>query len=253
VAAAGVYRNVQKVVIVGLAIDIGIAKVNKYASRESGDTAEVVERPGGGFSIVVVDGQGSGTGAKALSLMLTAKAVSLVKEGVRDGAVARAVHDSLLAHRGGKVSAALDILSADLKHGGVVITRNGTSPYILIQDGVVSAIPAEQGPIGIYPFTRPGVHRYPFVAGLQIWTVTDGIAGAGKRWNSDAFPVRDHVERLAAGGGSAKDLATSLLTLAMSADRDRPLDDMTVSILRVTEDKSPQPIRSLHLVIPLPK
>src|SRR6187401_2723332 len=100
-----------------LTLELGIAKINKYASRESGDTAEVVERPGGGLSVVVVDGQGSGAAAKALSMLLTAKAVSLLKEGVRDGAVARAVHDTLLAYRGGKVSASLDILSADLKHG----------------------------------------------------------------------------------------------------------------------------------------
>ena len=84
----------------GHSIELGIAKVNKYASRESGDTAEVVERPGGGISVVVVDGQGSGAAAKALSLMLTAKAITLLKEGVRDGAVARgARHVACLSRR----------------------------------------------------------------------------------------------------------------------------------------------------------
>ena len=89
----------------GLQITLAIAKTNKYASRESGDTAELIERPGGGFSVVTVDGQGSGGAAKTLSLLITAKAVSLLKEGVRDGAVARAVHDYLFAYRHGKVSA----------------------------------------------------------------------------------------------------------------------------------------------------
>lgn len=236
----------------GLAIDIGIAKVNKYASRESGDTAEVVERPGGGFSIVVVDGQGSGTGAKALSMMLTARAIGLIKEGVRDGAVARAVHDSLLAQRGGKVSAALDIISADLKHGGVVITRNGTSPYAVVTDETVEMMAAEQGPIGLYPFMRPGVHRHDLKAGLQIWSVTDGIVGAGKRWNSVELPIKEHLERIVAIGGNAMEMAQSLLASAIAADRGRPLDDMTVSILRVAESELAQPVRSMHLVVPLP-
>ncbi len=236
----------------GLAIDIGIAKVNKYASRESGDTAEVVERPGGGFSIVVVDGQGSGTGAKALSMMLTARAIGLIKEGVRDGAVARAVHDSLLAQRGGKVSAALDIISADLKHGGVVITRNGTSPYAVVGDGIVQMMSAEQGPIGIYPFMRPGIHRHELRAGLQIWSVTDGIVGAGKRWTSVEFPTRDHLERIVSAGGNAQEMAQLLLDTAIEADHGRPLDDMTVSILRVTESDVTQPVRSMHLVVPIP-
>lgn len=236
----------------GLAIEIGIAKVNKFASRESGDTAEVVERPGGGFSVVVVDGQGSGTGAKALSMMLTARAIGLIKEGVRDGAVARAVHDSLLAQRGGKVSAALDIISADLKHGGVVITRNGTSPYAVVGEETVQMMGAEQGPIGLYPFMRPGVHRHELRAGLQIWSVTDGIVGAGKRWTSVEFPIREHLERIVSTGGNAKEMAQSLLDCAIEADRGRPLDDMTVSILRVIENEIVQPVRSMHLVVPIP-
>ena len=38
-------------------LDIAVAKVRKYAVPESGDTIETIERPGGGISIVVVDGQ----------------------------------------------------------------------------------------------------------------------------------------------------------------------------------------------------
>ena len=48
-------------------IQIGIAKINKYASSESGDTLEVVERPNGGLSVVLADGQTSGRGAKVIS------------------------------------------------------------------------------------------------------------------------------------------------------------------------------------------
>ena len=35
-------------------IQIAVAKINKYAVSESGDTLEVVERPGGGLSVVLV-------------------------------------------------------------------------------------------------------------------------------------------------------------------------------------------------------
>ena len=45
-------------------IQIAVAKTNKYASMESGDTLEVVERPNGGLSVVLSDGQTSGKGAK---------------------------------------------------------------------------------------------------------------------------------------------------------------------------------------------
>jgi hypothetical protein len=45
--------------------------------------------------VVIVDGQRSGRSAKAISNIAVQKAISLLAEGVRDGAVARAAHDTL--------------------------------------------------------------------------------------------------------------------------------------------------------------
>ena len=67
-------------------IQLGAAKVAKYATRESGDTLEVIERPHGGISAVLVDGQRSGRNAKIISNIVARKAISLLGEGVRDGA-----------------------------------------------------------------------------------------------------------------------------------------------------------------------
>jgi hypothetical protein len=72
-----------------------VAKVNKYATRESGDTVEIVERPGGGMSLVMADGQSSGRGAKRISNMVVRKIISLLAEEVRDGAAVRAASDYL--------------------------------------------------------------------------------------------------------------------------------------------------------------
>src|SRR5665811_1505220 len=96
-------------------LQIGVAKVSKYASRESGDTVEVIERPGGGLSLVLVDGQRTGRSAKIISNIVARKAISLLGEGVRDGAVARAAHDYLQTHRNGQVSADLQLISVDLQ------------------------------------------------------------------------------------------------------------------------------------------
>lgn len=96
-------------------VRIGVAKVRKYATSESGDTLEVVERPNGGLSVVLADGQSSGRGAKRISNMVVRKVVSLLAEGVRDGAAARAASDYLFTERQGKVQATLNILSVDLQ------------------------------------------------------------------------------------------------------------------------------------------
>ena len=71
-------------------LQVAGAKVSKYAVRESGDTLEMIERPHGGLSFVLVDGQHTGHGAKAVSNLVARKAISLLAEGVRDGAAARA-------------------------------------------------------------------------------------------------------------------------------------------------------------------
>src|SRR5574342_1078927 len=96
-------------------VQIAVAKVNKYAVSESGDTLEVVERPNGGMSVVLADGQTSGRGAKAISTMVVRKVISLLAEGVRDGAAARAASDYLYTHRNGQVQSTLNILSIDLE------------------------------------------------------------------------------------------------------------------------------------------
>ena len=96
-------------------IQIGVAKINKYASSESGDTLEVIERPNGGLSVVLADGQRSGKSAKRISNMVVRKVIALLAEGVRDGAAARAASDYLFTQKSGKVMSTLNILSLDME------------------------------------------------------------------------------------------------------------------------------------------
>ena len=88
-----------------LELQLAAAKVARYADRESGDTLEVVERPHGGISVVLADGQHTGRGAKAISNVVARKAIALLADGVRDGAAARAANDYLYSYRKGKASA----------------------------------------------------------------------------------------------------------------------------------------------------
>src|SRR5450759_5780067 len=129
-------------------IQIGIAKINKYASSESGDTLEVVERPNGGVSVVLADGQTTGRGAKVISNMVVRKVISLLAEGVRDGAAARAASDYLFTERNGKVSATLNILSVDLQTSTLVITRNNPAPVFIAQEDKIDCLGSESSAIG---------------------------------------------------------------------------------------------------------
>jgi serine phosphatase RsbU (regulator of sigma subunit) len=237
---------------VALAIQIAVAKTNKYASRDSGDTVEVAERPGGGLSAVVVDGQGSGSAAKNLSMLLTSKAVALLKDGVRDGAVARAVHDSLFAYRNGKVSAALDILSVDLKTGSVVVTRNAETPMTFRIHNEWQSSPATSGPIGLYHFTRPSVTHLTPEAGLVVILVTDGVPRAGQRSNNEAFDIADYARSSIEPEMGADVIARAVLSEAVARDQGRPRDDQTVTVLRLDEHVETPLVRQLSVYVPLP-
>ena len=120
-----------------LELEVGVAKVSKYATRESGDTLEVTERPQGGLSMVLADGQRSGRAAKIISALVARKAIALLAEGVRDGAAARATHDYLRTHRQGQVSAELSIVSLDLATRTIVISRPDVLIYLDASEEVI--------------------------------------------------------------------------------------------------------------------
>jgi serine phosphatase RsbU (regulator of sigma subunit) len=232
-------------------IELAVAKTHKYASRESGDTVEIIERPRGGFSTVIADGQGSGHGAKALSLLVAGRAVALLNEGVRDGAAARATHDFLFAHRSGKVSAALDIVSVDLSTRSVLFTRNSETPMVLVQDGVAQVVDDSGGRIGLYHHTRPRVLEFPCDEGLGAVIVTDGVSGAGSKRTSEGFDLARAVGDSFANGGSTQGIADRILERAIEFDGGRPTDDMTVLVLQLGPAVSTQPIRRIAYSIPL--
>ncbi|MGH2615335.1 MAG: SpoIIE family protein phosphatase [Thermomicrobiales bacterium] len=234
-----------------LMIDIAIAKTNKYASRESGDTVEIVERPGGGMSVIMADGQGSGRAAKALSMLVTAKVSALLKEGVRDGASARAANDSLFAMRHGQVSATLDILSVDLKTGTVVITRNSETACLVSTNDGVEVIDGGERPLGLHARTRPWAAEIGAEAGLRVILISDGIANSGKRHGLAPFDLAEIVGT-AEAEDSAATIADLVLNEAIARDRGKPGDDMSVVALSLLEHQETTLVRRMRAVVPLP-
>ncbi|MDQ2652624.1 MAG: serine/threonine-protein phosphatase [Chloroflexota bacterium] len=234
-----------------ITMEIAIAKTNKYASRESGDTVEIVERPGGGMSVILADGQGSGRAAKSLSMQVTAKVSALLKEGVRDGAAARAANDFLFAMRNGQVSATLDILSVDLKTNTVAITRNGDTACIIeTPDGARTYREAERR-LGIHGRTRPWIAEEPIVPGLRVLLLSDGIANAGQRSQLTPWDLGD-IATFIPRDENANTLADGILAEAVRRDLGRPGDDMSVVALLLREhEPAPLLIRRMSAEVPI--
>jgi serine phosphatase RsbU (regulator of sigma subunit) len=236
-------------------IQVAVAKIEKYASSESGDTLEMVERPGGGLSFVLVDGQRSGKSAKAISNLVAGKAIALLAEGIRDGAAARAASDYLYVQRGGKVSATLNIVSVDMVTKTLVLSRNNHCPAI-IQTGPGEQMVLDQvtPPVGVQRVTKPQITEIPLKVGIVAVVFTDGLFTAGER-SGVRMDIRSRVDMLydetIGSGQVAQPIADALLDDALQLDRDRPADDISVLVVAVLAGEIDN-VRRMQLTLPIP-
>ncbi len=231
---------------------VGAAKVSKYAVSESGDTLEMTERPHGGLSLVLADGQRSGRAAKIISNLVARKAISLLAEGVRDGAAARAAHDYLRTHREGKVSSELIMVSLDLVTRTIVVSRNCHCPVLVADGQGLRSLDEHSEAIGLHERTKPVITELPIAPNTWVVAFTDGVLEAGGR-ASVTFDVAALVRALLAQGvADAAALADAILARAMELDQQRPQDDMSVLVLSLVPAQLKDSARRLTVRFPLP-
>ncbi len=230
-------------------IKLAVAKTNKYATSESGDSVEVVERPNGGISVVMADGQSSGKGAKQISSLVVRKVISLLSEGVRDGAAARAASDYLFTERKGKVSATLNIVSIDMQTATMVITRNNPLPVYIASNDEICAFDEECNPIGLYRDTRPLISEMPLEPGLTVVLFTDGLVHAGSR-TGESVDIVTFLEAHLEDEPDPQEIADDLLKDALALDRGRPVDDISVIAIQVSAQTGDN-VRRMTVSLPL--
>ncbi|GAB4445543.1 MAG: SpoIIE family protein phosphatase [Chloroflexi bacterium OHK40] len=234
-----------------LQIQVAVAKVARHGNGESGDTLEMIERPGGGFSFVLVDGEGSGRGAKTLSNLLATRAISLLKDGARDGAAARAVHDYLYTYRMGQVAATLNILSVDFQSGKILMSRNNPAPFFVISRSGLHSYNEPSSPIGLQPMIKPVITELPVSPYTYVVVFTDGLNRAGERYGDDLGLVNFLSGWPAEAGRSAEELTEEVLRRALEVDRGQPSDDMSILTLAVLPSNAEQRVRRLVTTMPV--
>jgi serine phosphatase RsbU (regulator of sigma subunit) len=238
-------------------IRVAIAKIGRITAAESGETLETIERPGGGFSFVLVDGEGTGRGAKTLSSLLATRAIALIKDGARDPVVARSVHDYLYTYRVGQVAATLNILSVDFASGTLILTRNNPAPFFVLRPEGTHMAHEPSSPIGLYASTPPHISEFPVEPYTYVVLFTDGLFYAGNRFEEDielsnylaGWPVTE--------GRPPEDLTEELLARALEVEQGEPADDISIVTLAVLpaylsleEDRLAYPVRRMGLSVP---
>jgi serine phosphatase RsbU (regulator of sigma subunit) len=226
-------------------VQAAVAKVRKYATSQSGDTVEMIERPHGGFSFVLVDGQRSGRSAKAIANLVARMAFTLLGEGVRDGAVARAAHDYLYTHRGGKVQATLNILSVDMVSQTIVLARNSHCPIFVVTGEGVRVLDEPSNAVGVYRGTKPVMTELPLQVPTTVILFTDGVMAAGHR-RRRSLDLPTVVQALCEECEcDARVIADQLLTQALELDEGRASDDISILALTVRARREQDEPRSL--------
>ncbi len=238
-------------------VQVAVRKTPKAGVSASGDSVDVVERARGGLSVIMADGQGSGPAAKRISNWVVARAAALIAEGARDGAVARAVHDNLLALRGGKIVCTLAILSVDLNTKSLVVSRNGNAGALLSEQGAAPRFLNEDvPPIGVHQFTKPAIMEKRLRPGDRALIFTDGLCNFSG--GSGAFEMHALQEMVASceleqAGMPAAMLADRVFTAALQVGAGRPSDDMSLATITVEEESKElgeAAIRSIDLQFP---
>ena len=231
-------------------VQIAAAKINKYAASESGDTLEVVERPHGGVSIVLADGQSTGRGGKAVSMLVVHKVIGLLADGVRDGAAARAASDYLFVEKNGAASCVLNIVSVDLRTKTIVLASNNPLPVFVIRRDVVDALNTDSSPIGLGDGVRAVITEIPLEVGLTVVIYTDGLARAGERRGQPMDIVTTLHGLLDENDPVPQEVADVLVAQALRLDDNRPVDDISVVVVRVMPQRGDH-ARRLTMRLPI--
>ncbi|WP_196594065.1 PP2C family protein-serine/threonine phosphatase [Pectinatus sottacetonis] len=233
-------------------IKTAIAKTTRYAMEFNGDTCDIAERPQGGISLILADGQGHGLPAHHTSGLVVNRAVSLISDGTRDGAVARAVHDYLYAAKDKKVSCTLTVISADMDTETVVMSRNSNCPVIVKTDDYTCVYDENVNPIGVHHHTKPLIYELPLSPGMVIVSYTDGISSAGRKVNSqkaDFKKIMDIIKNNPPEDVSF--IVNSIMDYALQLDNNKAGDDMTVIAMGICEkDSTPVKIHRVTASFP---
>ncbi|HOA21426.1 MAG TPA: SpoIIE family protein phosphatase [Anaerolineaceae bacterium] len=229
-------------------IQIAIAKVDRFSSPEQGDQVEIVERPNGGVSVILGEGKLNGNRSRFVARKAVHRVLSLLLEGIHDGAASRAVLSALKTEYHNEAELSLSILSCDLESETLVLTKNNDLPVIMIRKSEGSYTSYE-GRDEVNPL-QPNVYQFPIENNFIIIMFSDGVATAGwdcsqpLEWSSLMESVLDEQEL------TVHEIADQVLNQAIAQDLGQPHDDMAVVVVQVGR-KTGKPIRRMSLTLPL--
>jgi serine phosphatase RsbU (regulator of sigma subunit) len=156
----------------------------------------------------------------------------------------------LFTDKGGKVICTLNIASVDLHSGTIVLTRNNPAPMYLYRGEKLDRLDAESIPLGTSRDVRPLITEIAIESGLTIIIFTDGVSHAGER-RGTPMDISETIQSILEDQDpSPQTLADTLLAQSVWLDDNRPADDISVLVLKVTTREGDN-VRRMTVRLPL--
>jgi len=131
------------------------------------------------------------------------------------------------------------------------LTRNNPAPMFICRGEQIDRIAEECALLGTSRDVRPVITEIAIEAGLMIVIFTDGISHAGERRGQPmdvAETIRSIMEEQ---DPTPQELADLLLEHAIRLDDNRPADDISVLVLKVTS-RVGDDVRRMSVRLPIP-
>ncbi|NPV57415.1 MAG: SpoIIE family protein phosphatase [Anaerolineae bacterium] len=198
----------------------------------------------------MVDGRSSSHEAKQIAGRIARQVISLIADGVRDGAAARAASDQLFTDRDGNAAADLSILSPDLQTGTIVISRNSPTPIFVAQGDRIECIDNESPSIGTSRNIKPSITEISLLPGSTVVMYTDGVLNAGRSIGIGLDICTLLEALLDEQEPTAQEIADTLLQEALRLENSTPQDDMSIVVLHLSHHMNDH-VRRMTIRLPV--
>jgi serine phosphatase RsbU (regulator of sigma subunit) len=231
-------------------IEAAISKIDRYGSNEQGNIVEIIERPNGGISIIMAEGKLSGERSKAVTMKAGHDILSLISEGINDGASARVVLSRIKSEHRENALVNVSIISCDLQSSTIVITKNSPVPVLIYEKGESRILPLVINPDE--QLYDPIVYQFEFKMEQTFIMISEGLqnAGASNQNQIDLITAIDSINEDENCAPPVQRVSDNLLNLAIGHDLGRPRDDMTAIVLKVSQ-ASTKDIRREYVCFPI--
>ncbi len=121
---------------------------------------------------------------------------------------------------------------------------------LLVFNDKVQVMDEPSRPVGLYRNTRPLISEVSLIPGLTAVVYSDGLIHAGDRTGQSMDVASDLSTLIIHPDPNPQWIADQLLDIAVRLDQGRPVDDITVVVLRVSSLIGDE-VRRLSVRLPL--